>query len=93
MLNPGDPANSIAGITNQGSGAVTLSLIGISGWTYWAQAVSMHTFAPPSPGETMKITLGAPASLWVSFDGGHLFLPYMVPCQVTMQVTARLDGP
>jgi autotransporter-associated beta strand protein len=44
VLSGGNLTNSIVGITNQGGGAVTLTVAGIPGWTYQTLAVSNLTF-------------------------------------------------
>jgi len=44
VLSGGDLTNSIIAITNQGGGAVTLTVAGIPGWTYQVQAVTKLTF-------------------------------------------------
>ena len=41
----------------------------------------------------MKITVSAAVHLWVSLDGGILFLPYTAPCKVTIQIKGRLMPP
>lgn len=55
--------------------------------------LTIHTFdgtcPPPAPGENAVCSFRATADLWVSFDGGLVFLPYSTPCRVTIRITGR----
>jgi hypothetical protein len=48
------------------------------------------TFPPPPPGKSATYVFGASADLFVSWDGGHTFLPFTAPAQVQMLITGRL---
>ena len=59
--------------------------------------ITLHGFTmtspPPPPGMSATYHFGAQAELFVSWDGGHIFLPFTAPAQVQMLIKGRLGGP
>jgi len=51
------------------------------------------TFPPPPPGMSSTNNFGALADLFVSWDGGHTFMPFTAPAQIQMLIKGRLSGP
>jgi hypothetical protein len=51
------------------------------------------TFPPPPPGMSSTYNFSALADLFVSWDGGHTWMPFTAPAQVQMLIKGRPSGP